>query len=251
MQEGMFFHSMKEPDSTVYFTQVSYRLKGILDSETVQQSFMVLVKRHDILRTAFVREGLNQVYQVVLNEREFDFKFLDGTATDDAEMMARKYKENDKNTHFRLDKDALMRLTIIKVSSDEFDFVWSYHHILMDGWCVSALSNEFYEIYNAITENREPNLLEPVQYGKYIKWLEKQDKKASANYWSNYLKGLNKVSSIPSLPHHKTNEFSYQNDDLLFSLDKDSVAKLQKIAFTITLKVSHRTQRVNQKFYSI
>lgn len=244
MQEGMFFHSMKEPDSTVYFTQVSYRLKGILVPETVQESFKVLVTRHDILRTAFVREGLNQVYQVVLNEREFDFKFLDGTATDDAEMMARVYKENDKNTPFRLDKDALIRLAIIKLSSDEFDFVWSYHHILMDGWCVSVLSNEFYEIYNAITENREPNLLEPVQYGKYIKWLEKQDKKASANHWNKYLNGLNKVSSIPSLLKHKTNDFSCQNDDLLFSLDKDTVIKLQKIASKHHSTISNVLQTV-------
>ncbi len=244
MQEGMFFHSMKEPDSTVYFTQVSYRLKGILDPETVQQSFKVLVKRHDILRTAFVREGLNQVYQVVLNEREFDFKFLDGTATDDAEMMARVYKENDKNIPFRLDKDALMRLAIIKIESDVFDFVWSYHHILMDGWCVSALSNEFYEIYSSITENREPNLLEPIQYGKYIKWLEKQDKKVSSNHWNNYLNSVKKVSSIPSLSTNTGNDVGYQNDDLLFSLDKDSVAKLQKIASKYHSTMSNVLQTV-------
>lgn len=230
MQEGMFFHSMKEPDSTVYFTQVSYRLKGILDPETVRQSFMVLVQRHDILRTAFVREGLNQVYQVVLTERVFDFKFLDGTDTDNAETLAREYKNTDKSTPFRLDKDALMRLAIIKVDSDVFEFVWSYHHILLDGWCVSVLSNEFYEVYNSIIENREPNLLEPIQYGKYIKWLEKQDKKVSSSYWNNYLKGITKVSSIPSLSLNTLQDGNYQNDDLLFSLDKEAVTKLQKIA---------------------
>ena len=53
MQEGMLFHSLTD-DADTYFVQLFYRVTGQLDLEKFSDSLNYLVKRRDILRTAFV-----------------------------------------------------------------------------------------------------------------------------------------------------------------------------------------------------
>lgn len=83
-----------------------------------------------------------------------------------------------------------MRTAVFKKGQDRYEWVWSYHHILLDGWCFGIVVQELFEVYNALRENR-PYSLGPVKpYKDYIKWLESQDKQRSLAYWEHHLDGF-------------------------------------------------------------
>ncbi len=77
MQEGMLFHALLETQSTAYFEQTSYLIKGNLDIEIFKYSLNELFKRHDVLRTVIVHKKVARPLQVVLKELEAAFYFED------------------------------------------------------------------------------------------------------------------------------------------------------------------------------
>lgn len=245
MQEGMFFHTLKETSSTVYITQVSYRLNGTVDASRVAQSLATLVQRHDILRTAFVQEGLNQPYQVVLNERDLDFTYLDFSAHGlaDAEQQMKAYTEQDRSKPFRLDRDVLMRVAVIRLADNVYEFVWTYHHILMDGWCVSVLVTEFYQLYNSLQTGLPHQLPDPIPYGTYVRWFEKKDKREAQAYWKQYITGVSQVTRLPETGR-ANRQLAYENDDYYFRLSPDQVRSLTVLAARTRVTINSVVQTI-------
>src|SRR5690348_6409943 len=58
LQSGILFHSVLEPSQTVYVGCVSWRFRGALDPELLAQACQTVLRRHSILRTAFVADTL-------------------------------------------------------------------------------------------------------------------------------------------------------------------------------------------------
>ncbi len=189
MQEGMFFHSLYDSGSPVYFQQMSYAIHGKLDLHVFEQSWNELLRRHDIFRTVFVFKDVPRPLQVVLKERkiEFNFEELRGMDMDRIEMYLGQYKLSDRKRTFNPGKDVLMRIGLFQTDQDSFVMIWSFHHIIMDGWCIKVVHDEFFGIYTALLAGKKPDLKETVSYSQYIKWLEKQDRDAAAVFWSGYL----------------------------------------------------------------
>ena len=40
-----------------------------------------------------------------------------------------------------------MRLILVRVADDAHEFIWSYHHLLLDGWCLSIVLKEVLTFY--------------------------------------------------------------------------------------------------------
>src|SRR5690606_31385828 len=142
MQEGMLFHSLHDRASVAYFQQVSYHMKGELNISCVKASLNELFKRYDILRTVFDYKKKDQPLQIVLKEREVDFNYDDLrslTSTAAKVEFVQQFKKKDKERSFDLTKDILMRVSVLQLEDNEYEFIWSHHHILMDGWCLGIL----------------------------------------------------------------------------------------------------------------
>lgn len=199
IQEGMLFHVLKAPSSSANLQQFCYRLKGKLNIDAVQKTLNQIVERHDILRTAFIYKGLEQPLQIVLKHRTIDFDFIDirDMPPPDRESCIRRFKEEDIRRSFDLTSGALMRVTVFRLDEYNFEFIWSLHHILLDGWCIKILFSEYQEIYNSYLENRTYRLPGIKPYSNYIRWLEEQDMEASKNYWRHYLEGFEEASTLP------------------------------------------------------
>ncbi len=233
MQEGMLYHALAHPESSAYFEQMSFRLHGRLDIEIVKKSLDRLFKRYDILRTAFVHEGMERPMQVVLKERECGFQYLDISYFEsdrEKETFNRDFKEKDRVQHFHLTKDVLMRVAMIKLGENQYEFTWSNHHILMDGWCIGLLIADFFEIYNSYLEERAPQLPEVKPYRNYILWLEKQDRKKSQGYWKKYLEDYEQPASIPTLkPPNPLQEGEYHVHNVHLELEEEDSGKLNRL----------------------
>ncbi len=234
MQEGMLFHALYDDSSYSYFEQMSYRLHGELDVEIVKKSLSKLFERHQILRTAFVYEGFERPLQIVLKDRQIDFFYEDISnkmvKPEDKEIYVREFKESDKQRSFDLNKDVLMRVAILKVDGSEYEFTWSFHHILMDGWCIGILYSEFVELYNSYLGNRGHRLPDLLPFSTYIEWLEKQDMEASKNYWHEYLDSYDEVAVVPKMNISGTGEEKYNNKEFSFTLDREKATAINSTA---------------------
>ncbi|HLP58795.1 MAG TPA: amino acid adenylation domain-containing protein, partial [Candidatus Deferrimicrobium sp.] len=234
MQEGMLFHASVDDGSYSYFQQVSYRMLGELDICLVEKSLNELIKRHDILRTAFVCKDIERPVQLVLKNKVIDFYYEDISkidAREGKEAFIKQYREKDKERSFDLRIGASMRAAIFRLEEAEYEFTWSHHHILMDGWCTGILNTEFFEIYASYLENRPYRLPGVKPYRTYIRWLEKQDKEESARYWEKYLESYEEQTGIP-IPWTKISKAGnrYRNETVSIVFDMKKTAALNRLA---------------------
>jgi hypothetical protein len=229
MQEGMLFHTGFDHTSHSYFEQTSYRARE-LDTGLVEKSLNELFKRHDILRTAFVYENIERPVQVVLKERVIDIYFEDIRNITGKENYIDEFKINDRGRPFDLSRDSLMRVAILRTADTEYEFIWSFHHILMDGWCLGIINTEFFEIYTSFLENRPYDLAGVKPYRTYIQWLEEQDKDTSARYWENYLDTFAGPTGVPGKKILKKKNEGYRDERVSVVLDNEKTALLNKLA---------------------
>ncbi|NOQ71838.1 MAG: amino acid adenylation domain-containing protein, partial [Crocinitomix sp.] len=98
---------------------------------------------------------------------------------------------------FDLEGASQMRLHVLDLADGSFEFIWSFHHILMDGWCMSILTNEFYQLLNSAAQGEEANLPEVANYSNYIQWLDTVDKEETKKYWAGLLEEYSTAIQLP------------------------------------------------------
>ncbi|MBW4666623.1 MAG: amino acid adenylation domain-containing protein [Cyanomargarita calcarea GSE-NOS-MK-12-04C] len=192
MQEGMLFHTLYEPESRVYFTQMKYILHGNLDIFAFEQAWQQVVDRHPILRTIFVWQNGKKTLQVVLKKVNLPWTNLDWRSLSpiEQEQQLEVLLQEDRNNDFVLDKAPLMRCTLIQLAEATYKFVWSSHHLLTDGWCMPIIFKEVFAFYEASIEGKDLYLPLPRPYKDYITWLQQQDATKAAAYWQKALQGF-------------------------------------------------------------
>jgi amino acid adenylation domain-containing protein len=194
MQEAMFYHSLLQPEAVTYFEQVAFRQRGKLRTETVRDSFNILLQRYEVLRAVFVQKQTDRPIQVILKQREIDFYVEDIRGVEDQEAYINAYREQDKRRNFKLGKDVLMRVGVLQLKEAEYEIIWSWHHILIDAWCVGVLQDEFFAIYTSLCQGKVPQLPSVKPYKNYISWLMTQDRPSAAQYWQHYLQGFEGIT---------------------------------------------------------
>jgi non-ribosomal peptide synthase protein (TIGR01720 family) len=189
MQQGMMFHNLYAPTSTTYFLQLGCTLNGTLDIEAFRNAWRGVMSRHAILRTAFVWQGLEQPLQVVCTDAEFLLEQLDwrGLTPSEQEEKFETLLKEDRLKGFDLSKAPLMRFKLIRRSEDSYYFVWSRHHLLMDGWSLPLILREVFTLYAAHVQHMDVHLEPTRSFGDYITWLHEQDMSAAESFWRESL----------------------------------------------------------------
>ena len=201
LQEGIYYHWLSDPSSTMYFEQMSYRLEGsVLDVELLRKSYDLLVSRHSILRTSFSTDYSGESLQIVRKSVASTFKsevVSDFDTPEDLDSYLHAYRERDRAEGFDLNSGSQMRLIVLELGAGSYEFIWSHHHILTDGWCMSILVNDFNEFLDSLERDRSSRLKPVVPYSRYIDWLSGIDKSSSLSYWRDYLSGYSDRSLLP------------------------------------------------------
>jgi bacitracin synthase 3 len=205
LQEGLYYHWLASPDSPVYFEENSYRLKGNIDLPALEKSYQMLVARYGVLRTVFTEKYNSRLLQVIRKEVAPGFRILD--AIGDEQFSLAAFRESDRLAGFDLRNGPMMRLTVVLLGEDTYEFIWSHHHILMDGWCGSILVKEFFQFYHSLVADTPLQLGKVYPYADYIKWLSGVNKAATLAYWKEYLSGYNTVTALPEAANGNNEEY--------------------------------------------
>ncbi|APB69496.1 non-ribosomal peptide synthase/polyketide synthase [Paenibacillus polymyxa] len=231
LQKGMLFHSLLDADSEAYFEQVTFDLHGSLNVEAFTQGLDTLVQRNEALRTNFITGWRDEPIQVVFRERKCEVYFEDIrlVSDEDPEKTIADFVSADKANKFDLVRGSLMRVTVLRTGDESYHVIWSHHHILMDGWCMSFMIKEVFDTYFAFQEKRTLELPPVTSYSRYIEWLEAQDAAKASRYWSEYLAGYDQQTK---LPWEKTGlkQGAFEAAEIDVELSKELTGQIERVA---------------------
>lgn len=198
LQQGLLFHYLDHPTSDQYFVQTSWKYEGRLEANLYREAWRRVVAENDCLRTCFVWEALDEPVQCVVRAAEPDWTIVDigSHPADRRQEYLERWMTLDRDRRFDLRRPAY-RLALIRSGLEEWTVVWSYHHILLDGWSLPLLLNRVHDLYESslrgITPHRNPTL----PFEAYIRWQMAKDRTEAESFWKAYLADVTEPTPLP------------------------------------------------------
>ena len=198
MQQGMLFDALYHSGVNTDFVQQRYILRGDLDSHLLRAAWSQVLARHAILRTQFRWEDVKQPLQIVWRECELPWLEYDWSdyAADKREERLSQLLQDDFARGGNLKKAPLFRLTLVRLSDDVHHLIWSYHHILLDGWSNDLVLREVSTLYEAGLAGTSAHLPTNQPYKNYITWQQRQDTAQAEQYWHEMLAGFQSANRL-------------------------------------------------------
>ncbi|TDV49929.1 non-ribosomal peptide synthetase [Actinophytocola oryzae] len=200
MQFGMLFDSLRDGEGiSPYQVQMVEEITGPLDDLAFLDAWQALVDRHSVLRSAFLWEEVSTPVQVVQRTADLPREALDWREHDAGtqDTMLRRLLTDDWQEGFDLARPPLLRVRLVRTADEARTVVWSFHHLLLDGWSIQVLKKELFEIYEAALRGREPGLAPATPYVRYATWLHEQPAEPAREFWRGYLRGMSEPSELP------------------------------------------------------
>ena len=211
-QQRLWFLQQLVPESPFYTESSAIRLRSAIDPGALETTLNEIVRRHEVLRTAF-HEVDGHVFQTAVAEVHVELPVVDLSGLDaDARASETRRLALESSRHaFDLSHPPLLRASLLRMGSHDWVFLLAIHHIVCDGWSTSVFSRELSAIYAAISTGR-PNPLPPlpIQYADYAAWQRSwlaERMESQIGYWREQLADLSALDLPTDRPRPAT--FSY------------------------------------------
>ncbi|WP_347105970.1 amino acid adenylation domain-containing protein, partial [Mediterraneibacter gnavus] len=200
MQEGMLFHEITDSGLSKYTVQTAYLLNNELDLNAFEKSLQLLSKRLEALRTSFMYTKVSEPCQILLKDKKIECSFMDFTYEDEEtrKELIEEVLESDLNQKFNLEDGNTFRVKVIKLEHDKSVLIISFHHIIMDGWCMSLLLKEMQACYTDIlkTSTETHVIVQKGLFEKYVYDRRDKDQLSAKKYWERLLDGYDTDTQI-------------------------------------------------------
>lgn len=181
---------------------VGFRLTGPLNTFALESAFGEIVRRHEVFRTNFFRQGeayvqsINPTAELMVGVA--DFQQLSGAAQEEAVTAL---AQEEVLHPFDLTRDVLLRATRVCLGPNEHAILLTTSHIIFDGWSQNLLLKELTDLYVAFANGDDVPPSEPsVQFADFAYWqrqyLQGETLEKLTSYWKQQLRGLEIVPVI-------------------------------------------------------
>ncbi|AOT06690.1 non-ribosomal peptide synthetase [Pseudoalteromonas luteoviolacea] len=198
LQQGMWFQTQladaQGQATRPYLEQCCFTFAGNFDCEAFMYAWQQVINQHSILRSAFTTLD-GQPVQVVLEQAEIPFELVDSQgqeeqAVDFAQLAQQAYQQG-----IQLNQAPCMRLQLVSMSEQRVGFIWTYHHMIMDGWSLPVLFSELLRFYGARIDGQIA-VINPDNFAEYIAHIQQRDRAEEAAFWQAYLGDLDSPTLI-------------------------------------------------------
>ncbi len=203
-QERLWFLQQLDPGNRSYYVSRAIRFSGDLALDLLERTLTELVRRHEVLRTAFPSfEG--KPWQAISRAEPVSLPLFDlgGLAEERAEVEARRLIVALGQTPFDVAHGPLLRLTLLRLGQGEHILALVEHHLLHDGWTQGVLIREFAEIFAALRQGL-PSPLPDLEYqfadfaAWQRKWMQGDALRKQLSYWRGRLAGAPELLQLPA-----------------------------------------------------
>ena len=118
------------------------------------------------------------------------------------------YLVSDRSKDFDLEHidEPLIRIALFHCDEKKCTFVFSFHHILIDGWSLFSFIEESFALYRSLVDEREISLPAVRPYKDFIEWLQKQDQGKAHAFWKHYMSGVEEATPLPGDGEHASDQ---------------------------------------------
>ena len=234
-QQRLWFMEQLQPGSPAYNIPTGVKISGDLDIDCLEKSLNEIIRRHEVLRTNFETEA-GQPIQVIKSERKISLTIhnLQQLDSDTQEAKIQELSRQETLQPFDLEQDLLLRVTLIRLASQEHLILLTMHHIISDGWSMDILIRELITLYQVFATGDSSPLPElAIQYADFAKWqrewLQGEVLEQQLSYWKQKLSGTLPVLQLPTdFPRSRVQTFKGANQS--FSLGEELTQKLATLA---------------------
>jgi aryl carrier-like protein len=200
MQEGLLMHMLLEPGSGIYLMQNRHRVDGAIDAGLFDRAWAHVVDRNEVLRSSFVWENVDRPLQIVRKDAGDFLLHEDWRGLDAAEQTLRieAVLKAELDRGMDMARGPLLRVRLLRLADERFELVVSYHHTIMDAWCVFLLLSDFVVAYRALESGCQPRARSVPPYRDFIRWLMQRDAGATRAYWREALRGVEAATPLPA-----------------------------------------------------
>ncbi|KFN01510.1 non-ribosomal peptide synthetase [Bacillus clarus] len=195
-QSGMWFAQQLDPLNPIYNTGEYVEIHGIVNPEIFELAVRKVVTETEALHVRFEEDEIGP-WQIIESSSEFHMPFLDLRLEEDPEEAAKAWMKKDLSTPVDLKKDKLFTEALFQVANDRFFWYQRIHHIVMDGYGFSLLSQKVAKIYSTLmagkVEKEKP-------FGSLAKIIEEDDKyRASKQFQEDRTFWMGKFADRPEV----------------------------------------------------
>ncbi|MGH3787787.1 MAG: amino acid adenylation domain-containing protein, partial [Pseudonocardiaceae bacterium] len=231
LQAGMVFHSLLDTASAAYVAQIRLQLSGVDDTQALGAAWQRVVDRTPLLRSAVVWNGVDEPVQVVHREvmvpiTHLDWRQLSAPDRDQELTQLAAHERAEVN----LGVAPLLRVAIARLPDDEVLVVWSFHHVVLDGWSMAAVFAEVCQQYTATIHDEAPTLVARRPFRDYLQWLSEQDEGHAKRHWQAVLSGLDAPTPLPYDRPPREAHRSESTDSVTLQLDTQDSTQLHHMA---------------------
>lgn len=201
MQQGMLFHSLYEPRREIYLTQMVCELSGGLNRQAFLAAWQEVVGNFSALRSGFEWEIVTDEPVQIVRQAELEWRQHDwsGFAAQQQERWLETCLTDDRKQEMDLRHPPLMRFALIKTGEAKHLFLWTCHHLLMDGWSLPIVLRHLFAAYEALRRNQALHVEAEAPYRDYIAWLKRQNPRDAEVFWRRLLEGFDVPTSLDFL----------------------------------------------------
>src|SRR5262249_35670506 len=151
----------------------------------LERAWNYVIARHPALRASFYWEHLDKPVQVISAGARVRVEINDwrGIAPEERGRRLTAFRQSDREQGFDLSAGPLMRVAVFRVSDSSWVYIWTFHHLLLDGWSAQIVNAELSAAYESLSGGREPQLPFARSYGDYIDWLHERDLSRAKKFW--------------------------------------------------------------------
>ncbi|MFG2747222.1 condensation domain-containing protein, partial [Streptomyces chartreusis] len=197
LQQGLLFHADYDRDATdVYTLQIVAELEGDIDPAVLRAAGQALLDRHPNLRAAFRARATGDPVQLVPDHAELPWRETDLRDLPEPQRSAEldRITEAERTRRFDLTAPPLLRFALVTHGEGRHRFIWTSHHILVDGWSMPLLVRELFALCR--TDADVTLLPDPAPYRSYLGWLTGQDRETARAAWRDALDGVDEPTLL-------------------------------------------------------
>ncbi|MGW2816306.1 condensation domain-containing protein [Streptomyces sp. NPDC001415] len=162
-QRRMWLMERLGQNGAQYSVPFATRLHGPLDVDALSTALTELVRRHEILRTRYGRNG-EEPYQEPLPAPEVVTVRVVESPGDGDDLLTEEARRP-----FDLAADTVPRALVLRHGPQDHTVLLTFHHIAIDGGSLETVADELAALYEAAVDGRPRTLPEPPQYADFAR----------------------------------------------------------------------------------
>lgn len=212
-QERLWFMDRLSPENPFYNIPFDLEITGSLNHRAFRQAWLAVIARHECLTSVFpaTPDGTPELKHI--DAEQCALRMADIRASDRAQRQKtlREAMKKEAATGFSLASGPLARGTLYQLEDTSHTLLYTFHHIIFDGWSLAVFLDELFAVYEGICTGNVPDLPKPPSYARFAQWqragMDGPHARQERDWWKKHLDDLPSLEVRPDFPRPDVQSF--------------------------------------------